>query len=60
MVLPAHNYDKDTRYLDLMLWLDQQRLFALSESSGLLNVDNRDNTRMLSSNALELRRKVIL
>ncbi|RDA91918.1 hypothetical protein CP533_1288 [Ophiocordyceps camponoti-saundersi (nom. inval.)] len=47
-------------YLNLRLRMEQQRLFAWSETSGLLDLDANNQDRILNSNLFSLHRQTIL
>lgn len=60
MLVTALDYGKDAKYLNLRLRFEQQRLFAWSESSGLLDIQGKDHERILNSNAFGLHRQTVL
>jgi hypothetical protein len=60
LLVTALDYEKDAKYLNLRLRFEQQRLFAWSESSGLLDVQGKDHDRILNSNAFGLHRQTVL
>lgn len=59
LLVTALGYD-ECKYLNLRLRLEQQRLFAWSETSGLLDLDADNHERILSSNAFSLHRQTVL
>lgn len=58
--MTALDLPKECQYLNLRLRLEQQRLFAWSESSGLLDYDSEKNTKVLESNVFGLHRSTVL
>lgn len=59
-IITARDTPKDQQYLVLRLRLEQQRLFAWSETSGLLDYDAENNSRVLESNVFGLHRSTVL
>jgi len=59
-IITARDIHKDHEYLVLRLRLEQQRLFAWSETSGLLDYDAENNTKVLESNVFGLHRTTVL
>jgi len=60
LLVTARNYPEDCKYLNLRLRMEQQRLFAWSETSGLLDLDAKNNEKILQSNTFVLHRQTIL
>jgi hypothetical protein len=50
----------DCKYLNLRLRMEQQRLFAWSETSGLLDLDDKNRQKILESNTFVLHRQTVL
>lgn len=59
-MVTALGYEDECKYLNLRLRMEQQRLFAWSETSGLLDVDSKDHERILNSNVFNLHRQTVL
>jgi hypothetical protein len=65
-IVTARNLPDDCKYLNLRLRMEQQRLFAWSETSGLLDLENSkdlgysDDRRIRESNAFIIHRTTIL
>lgn len=53
-------YDDECKYLNLRLRMEQQRLFAWSETSGLLDLDAKNHDKILNSNIFNLHRQTVL
>ncbi|KAL6903075.1 prion-inhibition and propagation domain-containing protein [Trichoderma evansii] len=60
MLVTALGYEDDCKHLNLRLRLEQQRLFAWSETSGLLDVNSENQERILNSNVFNLHRQTVL
>ncbi|GAB1320199.1 hypothetical protein MFIFM68171_10409 [Madurella fahalii] len=60
LLITAQNFPEDCRYLNLRLRMEQQRLFAWSETSGLLDLDAKNRQRILESNTFVLHRQTVL
>ncbi|KAL2270353.1 hypothetical protein VTJ83DRAFT_2537 [Remersonia thermophila] len=60
LLVTALNFPNDCRYLNLRLRMEQQRLFAWSETSGLLDLDAENREKVLASNTFVLHRQTIL
>ncbi|KAJ4858327.1 prion-inhibition and propagation domain-containing protein [Trichoderma breve] len=60
LLVTALGYEDDCKYLNLRLRLEQQRLFAWSETSGLLDVNTENQDRILNSNVFNLHRQTVL
>ncbi|KAK5663984.1 hypothetical protein OQA88_196 [Cercophora sp. LCS_1] len=60
LLVTAINFPEECRYLNLRLRMEQQRLFAWSEASGLLDFDEKNATRILENNAFSLHRQTVL
>lgn len=60
LLITAKNYPEDCVYLNLRLRMEEQRLFAWSETSGLLDLDAKDQNKVLESNTFILHRQTVL
>lgn len=60
LLITARNYPEDCKYLNLRLRMEQQRLFAWSETSGLLDLDIKNQQKILESNTFVLHRQTVL
>ncbi|KAK4192041.1 prion-inhibition and propagation-domain-containing protein [Podospora australis] len=60
LVITALNFPEDCKYLNLRLRMEQQRLFAWSEASGLLDLDTLNREKILESNTFVLHRQTVL
>ncbi|QSZ36114.1 hypothetical protein DSL72_007239 [Monilinia vaccinii-corymbosi] len=60
LIITAKNVPKESRYYNLRLRMEQQRLFAWSETSGLLDLDNQNDQRIRESNTFVIHRTTIL
>ncbi|KAK4149734.1 prion-inhibition and propagation-domain-containing protein [Chaetomidium leptoderma] len=60
LLITASNFPEDCRYLNLRLRMEQQRLFAWSETSGLLDLDAKNRQKVLQSNTFVLHRQTVL
>jgi hypothetical protein len=61
-IITAKDLPEKCKYLNLRLRMEQQRLFAWSETSGLLNLDLdiSDDTKILETNTFVIHRTTIL
>ncbi|TVY67421.1 hypothetical protein LSUE1_G009114 [Lachnellula suecica] len=59
LIITAKDLPAECMYLNLRLRMEEQRLFAWSETSGLLDYDE-DSTRVLGSNIFGLHRLTVL
>ncbi len=59
-IITAKDLPEECRYLNLRLRMEQQRLFAWSETSGLLDLQNADDTKVRESNTFVIHRTTIL
>ncbi|CZS92636.1 uncharacterized protein RAG0_03189 [Rhynchosporium agropyri] len=59
-IITAKDLPDDCKYLNLRLRMEQQRLFAWSETSGLLDLQNSDDTKVQQSNTFVIHRTTIL
>ncbi|KAL3953727.1 hypothetical protein ACCO45_011683 [Purpureocillium lilacinum] len=60
LLVTALGYDEECKYLNLRLRMEQQRLFAWSETSGLLDLDANNHDKILDSNIFNLHRQTVL
>ncbi|KOS19452.1 hypothetical protein ESCO_001252 [Escovopsis weberi] len=60
LVITALGYEDDCKYLNLRLRMEQQRLYAWSETCGLLDLDADNKERILSNNIFNLHRQTVL
>ncbi|KAK1756147.1 prion-inhibition and propagation-domain-containing protein [Echria macrotheca] len=60
LLITAINFPEECRYLNLRLRMEQQRLFAWSETSGLLDLDGKNPSKVLENNAFSLHRQTVL
>ncbi|KAK3990252.1 prion-inhibition and propagation-domain-containing protein [Cladorrhinum sp. PSN332] len=60
LVITAVNYPDDCKYLNLRLRMEQQRFFAWSEASGLMDLDQKNRDKVLESNTFVLHRQTVL
>ncbi|KAK4456636.1 prion-inhibition and propagation-domain-containing protein [Cladorrhinum samala] len=60
LVITAVNFPEDCKYLNLRLRMEQQRLFAWSEASGLVDLDAKNRDKVLESNTFVLHRQTVL
>ncbi|KAK3692842.1 prion-inhibition and propagation-domain-containing protein [Podospora appendiculata] len=60
LLITALDYPNDCKYLNLRLRMEQQRLFAWSETSGLLDLDANEEQKVLESNTFVLHRQTVL
>ncbi|AEO68903.1 9393ca2d-f443-4918-aa86-b32461bf1327 [Thermothielavioides terrestris] len=60
LLITASNFPDDCRYLNLRLRMEQQRLFAWSETAGLLDLDADNRQKVLESNTFVLHRQTVL
>ncbi|TAQ83963.1 hypothetical protein B7494_g7713 [Chlorociboria aeruginascens] len=59
-IITAKNLPEECKYLNLRLRMEQQRLFAWSETSGLLDLDNANDKKIRESNTFVIHRTTIL
>ncbi|KAI9650564.1 hypothetical protein NHQ30_000582 [Ciborinia camelliae] len=59
-IITAKNVPEESKYYNLRLRMEQQRLFAWSETSGLLDLDNLNSRRIHESNTFVIHRTTIL
>ncbi|TDZ71900.1 hypothetical protein CTRI78_v001798 [Colletotrichum trifolii] len=60
LLVTARDFPEDCKFLNLRLRLEQQRLFAWSETSGLLDLDANQQDKILESNTFILHRTTVL
>ncbi|GKT53749.1 hypothetical protein ColTof4_05912 [Colletotrichum tofieldiae] len=60
LLITAKNFPDDCKFLNLRLRMEQQRLFAWSETSGLLDLDGNQQEKILSTNTFVLHRTTVL
>ncbi|KAH6984856.1 prion-inhibition and propagation-domain-containing protein [Ilyonectria sp. MPI-CAGE-AT-0026] len=60
LLVTALGYENECRYLNLRLRMEQQRLYAWSETSGLLDLDEKNQDKVLNSNIFNLHRQTVL
>lgn len=60
LLITAINFPEECRYLNLRLRMEQQRLFAWSETSGLLDIHSKNPSKILESNTFMLHRQTVL
>ncbi|KAF7551619.1 hypothetical protein G7Z17_g4878 [Cylindrodendrum hubeiense] len=60
LLVTALGYENECRYLNLRLRMEQQRLYAWSETSGLLDLDAKNQDKVLNSNIFNLHRQTVL
>ncbi|KAK4123151.1 hypothetical protein N657DRAFT_645884 [Parathielavia appendiculata] len=60
LLITASSFPEDCKYLNLRLRMEQQRLFAWSETSGLLDLDAKNRQKVLESNTFVLHRQTVL
>jgi len=60
LLITAINFPEECRYLNLRLRMEQQRLFAWSETSGLLDLDAKNPSKVLEGNTFGLHRQTVL
>ncbi len=60
LLVTALDFPEECKYLNLRLRMEQQRLFAWSETSGLLDLDVKNNKKILESNTFILHRQTVL
>ncbi|KAH7326369.1 prion-inhibition and propagation-domain-containing protein [Stachybotrys elegans] len=60
LLVTALGYEDDCKYLNLRLRMEQHRLYAWSETSGLLDVEAKNHERILNSNVFNLHRQTVL
>lgn len=59
-MVTALGYEDDCKYLNLRLRMEQQRLYAWSETSGLLDLDAKDPSKVLNSDVFHMHRQTVL
>lgn len=59
-IITAKELPEDSKYLNLRLRMEQQRLFAWSETSGLLDLENANDLKIRESRTWVLHRNTIL
>ncbi|TGO22603.1 hypothetical protein BPAE_0161g00080 [Botrytis paeoniae] len=59
-IITAKNVPEESKYYNLRLRMEQQRLFAWSETSGLLDLDNQNDQKIRESNTFVIHRTTIL
>jgi len=59
-IITAKNLPEESKYLNLRLRMEQQRLFAWSETSGLLDLQNANDQKVRESNTFVIHRTTIL
>ncbi|KAJ4391884.1 hypothetical protein N0V93_005504 [Gnomoniopsis smithogilvyi] len=61
LLITACDFPEDCKYLNLRLRMEQQRLFAWSETSGLMDLDAANSSaKILASNTFVLHRTTVL
>jgi hypothetical protein len=60
LLITALGYDEECKYLNLRLRMEQQRLFAWSETSGLLDLQAKNHEKILNTNVFNLHRQTVL
>ncbi|WDK15556.1 hypothetical protein CGRA01v4_06837 [Colletotrichum graminicola] len=60
LLITARNFPDDCKFLNLRLRMEQQRLFAWSETSGLLDLDKNQQEKVLGTNTFMLHRTTVL
>ncbi|KAK6208151.1 hypothetical protein LQW54_007059 [Pestalotiopsis sp. IQ-011] len=60
LLVTAKNFPDEFKYLNLRLRMEQQRLFAWSETSGLSDVDSKSQQKILKTNTFFLHRTTVL
>jgi hypothetical protein len=60
LLITAVGFPEECKYLNLRLRMEQQRLFAWSETSGLLDLDAKNSQKILESNTFVLHRQTVL
>ncbi|KAI1861723.1 uncharacterized protein JN550_010663 [Neoarthrinium moseri] len=60
LLITAKNFPDEFKYLNLRLRMEQQRLFAWSETSGLADLDKEDKRKILETNTFILHRTIVL
>ncbi|OLN81830.1 hypothetical protein CCHL11_08901 [Colletotrichum chlorophyti] len=60
LLITARNFPEDCKFLNLRLRMEQQRLFAWSETSGLLDLDGSQQEKILKTNTFILHRTTVL
>jgi hypothetical protein len=60
LLVTALGYEDECKYLNLRLRMEQHRLYAWSEASGLLDLDEKNHDRILNSNVFSMHRQTVL
>ncbi|KAF7554655.1 hypothetical protein G7046_g6763 [Stylonectria norvegica] len=60
LLVTALGYEDECKYLNLRLRMEQQRLYAWSETAGLLDLDAKNQDKVLNSNIFNLHRQTVL
>lgn len=60
LLVTAKNFPDEFKYLNLRLRMEQQRLFAWSETSGLADVDGKNQQKILKTNTFFIHRTTVL
>ncbi|WKT48772.1 Prion-inhibition and propagation, HeLo domain [Fusarium oxysporum f. sp. vasinfectum] len=60
LLVTALGYEDECKYLNLRLRMEQQRLFCWSEASGLLDLDAKNQDKVLNSNVFNLHRQTVI
>lgn len=59
-IITAKNVPEESKYYNLRLRMEQQRLFAWSETSGLLDLEDQNSQKIRESNTFVIHRTTIL
>ncbi|KAF4495679.1 hypothetical protein FAGAP_8189 [Fusarium agapanthi] len=60
LLVTALGYEDECKYLNLRLRMEQQRLFCWSEASGLLDLDAKNQDKVLNSSVFNLHRQTVI
>jgi hypothetical protein len=60
LLVTALGYEDECKYLNLRLRMEQQRLFAWSETSGLLDLDASSPDKVINSDVFNMHRQTVL
>ncbi|KAH6653865.1 prion-inhibition and propagation-domain-containing protein [Truncatella angustata] len=60
LLITAKNFPEEYKYLNLRLRMEQQRLFAWSETSGLADLGGKGQQKILETNTFTLHRTTVL
>jgi hypothetical protein len=60
LLITAKDFPEEFKYLNLRLRMEQQRLFAWSETSGLADLDSKNQQKILETNTFILHRTTVL